>query len=115
MLQMRFFLVLLLVSSAGCASKHADTDTVEFDVPDMMCPDGCAVAVKEILARQPGAKDVKVDFDSKTAIVAVDRDSFDADRALAALVDHQFNHSALKTGDKTGAFATPSAEAVPVQ
>ncbi len=52
--------------------------------------------VKEILSEQPGAKEVIVDFDSKTATVAVDPGQFDAKQAIAALVDHQFDHSAVK-------------------
>jgi copper chaperone CopZ len=70
--------------------------TVEFSVPDMMCPDSCAVKTKEILAEQPGAKDVRVDFEAKTATVVIEDGEFDADAALAALVDHGFDQSALK-------------------
>ena len=33
------------LSAASFNSEHAPT--VEFSVPDMMCPDGCGVAVKE--------------------------------------------------------------------
>jgi copper chaperone CopZ len=70
--------------------------TVDFSVPDMSCPDGCAPVVKETLAKQPGAIDVIVDFEAKTATVAIDRDKFDAEQALAALVDRQFGNSSLK-------------------
>jgi copper chaperone CopZ len=76
----------------------AGAPTVEFSVPDMMCPEGCGAKVKEILSQQPGAKDVLVDFPSKTAKVAVDKDKFDAKQAIAALVDHQFKNSAVKGG-----------------
>src|SRR5436190_7428896 len=77
----------------------AGAPTVQFSVPDMMCPEGCGVKVKEILSKQPGAKDVLVDFDSKTATVAIDKDKFDARKAVAALVDCQFNHSTLKNAN----------------
>jgi copper chaperone CopZ len=80
--------------------------TVEFSVPDMMCPEGCGAKVKEILAEQPGAKDVLVDFPAKTAKVAVDKDKFDAKQAVAALVDHQFKNSALKDANATSAEAS---------
>ena len=40
-----------------------------------MCPDGCGEKVKEILSEQPGAKEVVVDFDTKTATVAVEDDA----------------------------------------
>ena len=85
---------------------------VEFSVPDMMCPQGCGVAVKDILAKQPGAKDVLVDFEGKTAKVAIDERQFDPDKALAALIDRQFTNSALKSAAVT---TSPPAEAAPVQ
>jgi copper chaperone CopZ len=103
-------LVTLAVILGGCDSKVdssvsttvasfnvAGAPTVEFSVPDMMCPESCAVKVKEILSEQPGAKEVVVDFDAKTATVAVDKDKFDPQAAIAALVDHAFDHSQLKT------------------
>jgi copper chaperone CopZ len=63
-----------------------------------MCAESCAVKTKEILSKVPGAKDVIVDFDTKTATVAIDEGEFDADAAIAALVDHSFVHSTLKDG-----------------
>jgi copper chaperone CopZ len=72
----------------------------------MMCPEGCGAKVKEILSQQPGAKDVLVEFDSKTVTVAIDKDKFDAKQAVAALVDHQFGHSALKESPAASAPAT---------
>jgi copper chaperone CopZ len=85
--------------------------TVEFSVPDMMCPEGCGAKVKEILSQQPGAKDVIVDFPAKKAIVAVDKDKFDAKQAVAALVDHQFKKSTLKdaASNSTASSTVPSA------
>lgn len=70
--------------------------TVEFSVPDMMCPEGCGEATREILANQDGVKDVKIDFPAKLAVVAIDTEKFDADKALAELVDKGFDHSAVK-------------------
>lgn len=83
-------------SRTAAAFNSAGGPTVEFSVPDMMCAEGCGVAVKEILAKQPGAKDVLVDFDAKLARVAIEEGKFDADKALAALVDRQFTNSSLK-------------------
>jgi len=80
------------------AFNTSGAPTIEFSVPDMMCPEGCGEKTKEILAEQPGAKDVLVDFDAKTATVAIEDDKFDAQQALAALVDHGFDHSTLKDG-----------------
>jgi len=95
-------------SATAVAFNVAGAPTVEFSAPDMMCPESCAVKVKEILSEQPGAKEVVVDFDSKTATVAVEEDKFDADAAIAALVDHGFDHSTLKSA---AADANTSAEA----
>jgi copper chaperone CopZ len=61
-----------------------------------MCPEGCGAKVKEILAEQPGAKEVLVEFETKTVTVAVVKEKFDSQKALAALVDHQFGQSAVK-------------------
>src|SRR3954451_17510461 len=91
----------------------AGAPTVEFSVPDMMCPDGCGEKVKEILSEQPGAKDVLVDFPAKTAKVAVDKDKFVAKQAVAALVDHQFKNSTLK--DATASALAPSPPAADVK
>jgi copper chaperone CopZ len=96
--------------------NKAGAPTVEFSVPDMMCPEGCGAKVKEILSEQPGAKDVLVDFPAKTAKVAVDKDKFDAKQAVAALVDHQFKNSALKDANTSAAApSSPSADAKSVQ
>jgi copper chaperone CopZ len=125
--------VAVLVLSVGCSQTNeqssdisksttpvsfntAGAPTVEFSVPDMMCPEGCGAKVKEILSEQPGAKDVLVDFPNKTATVAVDKDRFDAKQAVAALVDHQFKHSALSDGNATPAAAkSPTADPKSVQ
>lgn len=118
--------VALMVLCVGCSQVESSTSnsaapvtpvslntagapTVEFSVPDMMCPEGCGAKVKEILSQQPGAKDVVVDFPAKKAIVAVDKDKFDAKQAIAALVDHQFKNSALSTENTATAEATPPA------
>ena len=77
----------------------AGAPTVEFSVPDMMCPEGCGAKTKEILSEQPGAKEVVINFEAKTAIVAVEEGKFDGEAAIAALVDHGFEHSTLKLGD----------------
>ncbi len=83
--------------TTAVAFNVSGAPTVEFSVPDMMCPESCAVKVKEILSEQPGAKEVVVDFDAKTATVAIEEGKFDADAAIAALVDHGFDHSTLKS------------------
>lgn len=69
--------------------------TVSFSVPDMMCEFSCVEQVKKALSSEPGVKDVKVDFEAKQATVAVDREKFDAEAAIATLVDYQFTNSQL--------------------
>ena len=89
-----YCLVILLLSLTvfGCS------EAVELNVPDMMCAEGCGAKVKEILSEQPGAKEVIVDFDAKTATVAIEGGGkFDANAAVAALVDHGFKNSSVKT------------------
>ena len=73
--------------------------TVEFSVPDMMCEVSCVPAVREVLAKQPGVKEVKVELETKMATVAVDESEFDAKAAVAALVDRQFKETKLLTAD----------------
>src|SRR5687767_5139986 len=84
-------------SATPAVFNTAGAPTVEFSVPDMMCPEGCGAKTKEILAEQPGVKDVLIEFESKTAVVAVEDGNFDSDAAIAALVDHGFDHSTLKS------------------
>jgi copper chaperone CopZ len=96
------------------AFNVAKLPTVAFSVPEMMCPDGCGVKVKEILSEQPGAKEVVVDFDNKTATVAIeDGAQFDSNAALAALEDHQFKNSAVKNGEVAAPAADVSDPAPP--
>jgi copper chaperone CopZ len=80
------------------------TTEIVLSVPDMMCEESCAVKVREVLSDQPGVARVSVDFPSRTATLAVRRSRFDADRAIAALVDHSFENSRVKSsGDEAHA------------
>ncbi len=69
--------------------------TVAFSVPDMMCEFSCVEQVKKALSSEPGVKDVQVDYEAKRATVAVDREQFDAEGAIATLIDYQFTNSQL--------------------
>jgi copper chaperone CopZ len=75
----------------------AGAPIVEFSVPDMMCEEGCATTVRDILSHHPGVKDVRVDFEAKKATVAIEEDDFDPQQAIAALIDKGFDHSILVT------------------
>jgi copper chaperone CopZ len=99
--------------AAGCQNQHSPTSeesppaatpvafntsgapTVNFSVPDMKCEFSCVEEVKEALSSQPGVKEVQVDFAAKRATVAVDPEKFDAEAAIATLVDYQFTNSQL--------------------
>ena len=93
----------LALFAVGCQSEHSTApkaaNTVVFSVPDMMCEESCAKQVNKALAAQPGVKEVEVDFEARRAVVVVDRQQFDADAALATLVDYQFTNSKLVTDD----------------
>ena len=90
---MRSTLATLLVALAGCTSE------VVLSVPDMMCEESCAVKVREVLAEQPGVQRVNVDFPKRVARLSVSMSNFSADGAVAALVDHGFENSKLKTNN----------------
>lgn len=128
----RLVIVLLLATVVGCAESNvATTDvtkpeatavafntagapTVQFEVPDMMCKESCAKAVRETLAAQPGAMEVVVDFPKKIATVAIDEKAFSSDDALAALLDKQFTEAKLYVAPEGPALpASPEAPAVP--
>ena len=85
--------------------------TVDFSVPGMHC-ESCVAHVESILADQPGVKDVEVDLESLTAKVAVDEKKFDGEKAVAALVDMQFDEAKVITADAAAAAkaAKPAAE-----
>jgi len=118
------FTFVLLV--AGCTQQNTETavsaddsatavafnvdgaPTVEFNVPDMMCPEGCGAKTKEILSEQPGAKEVVINFEAKTATVAVEKDKFDTEAAIAALVDYGFENSTLKANSPSSEESTPA-------
>jgi len=69
--------------------------TAEMHVPDMMCQYGCAAKVKEVLTALEGVEDVKIDFESRRVGLAIDKTKFDAETAVAALVDYQFSNTKL--------------------
>jgi copper chaperone CopZ len=87
--------------------------TVELSVPGMMCEESCVPKVRETLAAQPGVKDVKVDFATKTATVAVDKAKFDGEAAVATLLDFGFENTKLV--GQPDASPTPSATSAEAQ
>lgn len=102
------------VAATPAAFNTEGAPTVAFDVPDMMCEFSCVPTVRDALAKQPGVKDVKVDLETKRATVAVDENQFDAEAAIAALVDLQYKNTKLATsGTKAEAGGEPSADEAP--
>ncbi|BBO34126.1 heavy-metal-associated domain-containing protein [Lacipirellula parvula] len=89
--------------------NEAGAPTVDFSVPGMHC-ESCVAHVEGILAAQPGVKDVEVDLDSLTAKVAVDDKAFDGDKAVAALVDMQFDDAKVITADAAAAAKAKAKE-----
>ncbi|HJQ80980.1 MAG TPA: heavy-metal-associated domain-containing protein [Lacipirellulaceae bacterium] len=90
------------------AFNAAGVPTVEFNLPDMMCEDGCAWTVNDILSKQQGAKDVRVDFEAKTATVAIEEGKFDQQLAIAELVDKGFANSTLKNQEPEASAEQPA-------
>lgn len=104
----------VVTETTAAAFNVAGDPTVQFEVPDMMCEESCAAAVKETLAAQPGAKEVVVDFPKRLATVAVDEEKFDSDVALAALLDKQFSKAKLVAApEKPIEPAAPAEPAAP--
>jgi len=65
---------LLTISALGMTSLYADEATLEtatFSVEKMTCAT-CPIAVRKAMERVDGVQEVKVDLDSKTAIVVYD-------------------------------------------
>ena len=99
------------VTATPAAFNVAGAPTVEFSVPDMMCEFSCAPKVREVLAAQEGVQDVQVDLEGKRATVAVDEAKFDADAAIAALVDVQFVNTKLASAPEDAAASESASSA----
>lgn len=117
---------ILLIVAVGCAQQAPEANVVvgeptsavgfnvdggpivEFNVPDMMCPEGCGAKTKEILSGLPGAKEVVINFDAKTATVSIEEGKFDADAAVAKLKDYGFENSTLKSHAAASDAAAPA-------
>ncbi len=81
------------------AFNTSGAPTVKINVPDVVC-ESCVAKVKEALTSQPGVKDVMVSLEDKIATVAVDKQAFEPQEAIALLVDYQFTNSAMAGSSK---------------
>ena len=79
------FALLLFVGFGATNLNAAPTEdqTVKFVVEKMTCAT-CPIAVRKAMQRVDGVKDVKVDLDSKTAVVTFDASKTTADAIGAA-------------------------------
>jgi copper chaperone CopZ len=99
----------------GSVVEEADFNTVgaptvAFDVPAMHCEHMCKPKVEETLAAQPGVVDVKVEIATKVATVAIDTEKFDAEKAIAALVEADFEGTTLHAEAMEANSDEPAAE-----
>lgn len=80
-----FVITLLLAGSAFAGEPK----TVTLNVQNMTCP-VCPITVKKALEQVPGASDVKVDFEHKTATVHLDVDRANIAALTKATADAGF-------------------------
>ena len=64
-------LILLMATLTGAPAVAGQDATATFDVDKMTCAT-CPIAVKKAMERVDGVKEVKVDYESKTAVVTFD-------------------------------------------
>lgn len=98
------------VDEAASADSAAETTaavfnatgapTIEIEVPSIHC-EGCAAGVCSVLKEQPGVVDAEVDATTKVAKVAVDKDAFNADKAIEALDEAKFPEATVKAEDNS--------------
>lgn len=60
-----------LIVVASCATHAAETRKVTLDVQGMTCA-ACPITVRQVLKKQPGVTDVKVDYKSHSAEITFD-------------------------------------------
>ena len=84
-----------LAGSPGEASQTAE-QTQSFAVEKMSCA-ACPITVKKAMQRVDGVKTVKVDFESKTAVVVFDPSVTDAEKIAAASTDVGYPATAINT------------------
>ena len=73
------------MKSESASTGEVTGTPVVLSVKEMMCQEGCAKRVEEILAKAPGVKKATVQFEEKQAHLVVDPSAFDADKAVAEL------------------------------
>ncbi len=74
--------------------NKAGSPVVALSIPNMHC-ESCVAKTTEVLSRQPGVIEVRVDLETKRATLAVDEASFDSQIALVVLDDYGFTDSTV--------------------
>ena len=74
--------------------NKAGSPVVTLSIPNMHC-ESCVAKTMEVLSKQPGVVEVRVDLDTKQATLAIDEDSFDSQNALEVLDDYGFKDSTV--------------------
>ncbi len=82
-------LAIAVLSGGSLYAAPNGEETVSFTVEKMTCAT-CPIAVRKAMERVEGVKEVKVDFDSKTAVVTYDAAMTDATAIGAASTDVGF-------------------------
>lgn len=67
----KFYVFLLAASISAPLAYGADQQTATLDVTNMDCA-ACPITVRKALENAPGVSSAKVDYKSKTAVVAFD-------------------------------------------
>lgn len=83
---------------SGTGQIHFNSEnlpTMALLVPTIEC-EGCAASVMSTLASVDGVEDVSVCVKSKTATLAIDQGSFDAEAAIAALAGNNHEGAELQ-------------------
>ncbi len=78
-----FGLGLLLAMPFTHSAMAANSQTVTLDVPGMTCK-FCPITIRKALEKVPGVRQVKADFESKSATVTFDPDKTSAEALTRA-------------------------------
>ena len=88
-----------VLAAGGLSAATSGEETVSFNVEKMTCAT-CPIAVRKAMERVDGVKDVKVDLDSKIAVVTFNASMTDATEIGAASTNDGFPATALDGHDE---------------
>lgn len=76
-------------------TKTPTEGELHFSVPGMKCG-GCAGAIDQVVRRQTGIRDLKIDVATKEVKLSVDPKTFDQSKTLQALSDAGYPAQAIR-------------------